>query len=250
MAASSSPSSFDVRYTKDKTKSPNNYGIVWGDFDGDGHVDTYLAQGTKPNTLLRNRGDGTFEYAGVSAGVDDANWSNAAIFCDLDNDGDVELWVANDRKANALYRNNGDGTFTAVANTGTEDASANTARMVCADVSGDGYLDIIVANNWKQNRLFLNPGDGTLTAFEDVSSASGVEEPERAGRWEGDTDGGGETNTDVVAADFDGDGDQDLFIARTRQFLLNAGDGTFIDQTEAAGLGNSPSDGSGGFVFG
>src|SRR5205807_679734 len=108
-------------------------GIAWGDYNNDGLLDLYVARGSQgdgpfQNTLYRNNGDGTFTDVTAEAGVVGGpnNW--AALWGDYDNDGFLDLFVANPGvdaegvgNANLLYHNNGDGTFTDRA---TEDGLA------------------------------------------------------------------------------------------------------------------------------
>src|SRR5690606_5896873 len=117
------------------------------DYDGDGYLDLYVcaydfwqagseydaptpyydAVNGPPHLLFRNRGDGTFEEATEAAGLmrNNDRFSFAASWADYDDDGDQDLYVANDFGRNNLYRNNGDGTFTDVAaEAGVEDLAA------------------------------------------------------------------------------------------------------------------------------
>jgi len=134
-------------------------GIAWGDYNNDGWLDLYVARGNQgsgpfENTLYRSNGDGTFTDVTAEAGVvgGPTNW--AAIWGDYDNDGFLDLFVANPGaegvgNANLLYHNNGDGTFT---NRATEDGLAlqddnpDHLHKVAAwgDYNNDGFLDIIV----------------------------------------------------------------------------------------------------------
>ncbi len=159
--------------------------IIQGDYDNDGWVDLFIPrgawlgdQGKFPNSLLRNRGDGTFEDVSERAGVSTPAWPClAAAFCDYDNDGDLDLYVGNERLGpgeyapSQLFRNNGDGTFTDVA----EEAGVTNMRFsrgVCwGDYDRDGDWDLYVSNFGEENRLYSNQGDGT---FRDVAPALGV----------------------------------------------------------------------------
>ena len=96
-------------------------GTARRDYDNDGNVDLYVTGGDRENTLLRNRGDGTFENVTAAAGVGvpgvpgrDISRSSAS-FVDYDNDGDLDLFAGNVAGSDFLFRNNGDGTFTDVA---------------------------------------------------------------------------------------------------------------------------------------
>ena len=235
------------------------------DYNNDGHLDIYLVNGipqtdeskhsqssTPTNALYRNNGDGTFSNVTTSTGVGDTGYGVGAAVGDFDNDGDLDLYVTN-YGPNAFYRNNGDGTFEeASENVGV----ANTqwgASCAFADVDNDGYLDLYIANyaDYRIERdkrcvirgvwqycgpgtyppdadvLYHNNGDGTYT---DISNASGVSNvPAYHGLG-------------VVFADYDNDGDQDLYVANDQDpnFLFrNRGDGTFDEVALSAGVGYS-----------
>jgi len=94
------------------------YGSSWGDYNNDGFLDLFVTSRsqfdlTKANVLFENNGDNTFVNVTESAGLFDSSFlSFCAAFFDLDNDGDQDIFVANDREPrNLLYRNEGDGTF-------------------------------------------------------------------------------------------------------------------------------------------
>jgi hypothetical protein len=183
-------------------------GVAVGDYDGDGDADVFITA-LGPNRLFRNDG-GRFRdvtAAGGVAGADD-EWSAGAGFLDYDNDGDLDLFVFNyirwsreiDLELNFtlngrdraygpptnyegvypyLYRNDGDGAFTDVSAeagvqvdnplTGLPMAKSLAAHF--ADVDGDGFIDIFVANDTVQNSLFHNLGDGR---FEEIGASSGL----------------------------------------------------------------------------
>lgn len=184
-------------------------GVATGDYDNDGRVDVFLSALGK-DRLFRNEGDGKFrdvtDQAGVAGGDDD--WGTSCGWFDYDQDGDLDLFVCNylqwsreyDQSQNFqlvgggraygrpqnfegtfpfLYRNEGDGTFTEVAesaglhvrNPATKVPVAKSLGLALTDVDYDGWIDIVVANDTVQNFLFLNEGDGT---FREVAVLSGV----------------------------------------------------------------------------
>ncbi len=192
--------------------------LAAADYDNDGDLDVYLcfygsgvpmpyhdAVNGRPNTLLRNNGDYVFEDVAQQAGLTQTSFSYAAAWEDFDNDGDQDLYVANDFGRNNLYRNNGDGTFTDVAGqTGVEDMAAGMS-VSWADYDHDGNMDLYVSNMFSSagnrvtfqrqfkagvedsalagfrrhargNSLFRSRGDGT---FIDVSTQADV----TMGRW-------------------------------------------------------------------
>jgi hypothetical protein len=229
------------------------------DYDGDGRMDLYLVQsgwvegvsrGERPadpprNRLFRNRGDGTFEDVTERAGVACGRCGVAAAAGDYDGDGHVDLYVVN-VGPNVLYRNRGDGTFEdATERAGVGDPRCGVGAAFL-DADGDGRPDLFVANyvdfdpayrlyfppdgfpgplayEPEPSVLYRNRGDGT---FEDVSERSGIRAG--AGRAMG-----------VAAADFDGDGRTDLFVANdatANALLRNEGNGRFRDDALSAGV--------------
>ena len=235
-------------------------GLALFDYDGDGDEDIYflngafLADAPEPrprNALYRNDGDWRFTDVSASAGVDDPGFGLGVCTGDYDNDGHADLFVANFGQL-VLYRNRGDGTFTNATTAAGLGAviSANDCPGGCAllDMDNDGDLDLYVAmylrfdparafpctedgvpiycgpNLWDPvpDVLMRNNGDGTFT---DVSETSGIRG--RTGYGMG-----------LVCADYDDDGDTDIFVANdvVENFLLqNDGRGHFKDVSRLAG---------------
>ena len=182
----------------------------------------YAARNGEPDQLWINQGDGTFEEEGAARGLADAGWGLAVAFADYDDDGDPDLYLANDYGDNKLYRNRGDGTFEDVtAASGTDDTGFGMG-VTWFDLDGDGDLDLYVSNMYttagnrilsrdagglgedlrgklrkmaRGNTLFRNKGDGT---FEDATGEVG----------------GGRAGWSWSAADidYDNDGRPDLYV--------------------------------------
>jgi tetratricopeptide (TPR) repeat protein len=262
-----------LRFTFDNGVSPSRHmpettagGVGLLDYDGDGWLDVYLPQAgpfppdlarprTEGDRLFRNRGDGTFEDATASAGLAAfaRGYSHGVTVGDVDNDGHPDLFVTRWHRY-ALYRNRGDGTF--------EDATERyglggdrdwPTSAAFGDFDGDGDVDLYVCHylKWdtakpslcwdaRRNRytycspqyspslpdhLFRNDGG----RFTDVTAEAGIV----------DNDGRG---LGVVAADVDGDGRLDIYVAndQTANFLFrNKGGFRFEDVGGISGVASS-----------
>ncbi|MEO0996792.1 MAG: CRTAC1 family protein [Pseudomonadota bacterium] len=188
----------------------------FADIDNDGSPDLLLASDFGTSQVFLNNRDGTFSEATTPA-ISDENGMGAAVG-DYDNDGDLDWFVTaiaaagvsqdNGFNGNRLYRNDGTGTFGDVTTaTGVRIGGWGWASCF-ADFNNDGVLDIFHVNGWHDARfselparLFIADGNGR---FDEVALASGVT-TDRQGRG-------------VVCADFDRDGDVDLFIVNNRNF--------------------------------
>jgi hypothetical protein len=219
---------------------------IVADYDLDGLLDVYVVRmgdhettAPEPNwdarngvrdTLYRNQGGLRFADASEDAGVEETGWGLAGAWGDYDSDGDPDLYVGNEFGSNSLYRNDGDGRFTQVAQqAGALDRGA-AMGVAWGDYNGDGHLDLFVSNMYANSRwalfhpdypspapwyyqwvpepeihritdeltrgstLLANDGDGSFT---DVSDAAGV----RDGQW-----GWG-----AEFLDYDNDGRLDIF---------------------------------------
>ena len=158
-----------------------------------------------PDTLYRNRGDGTFDDVTRPAGVFDGTAKGmGVVFGDYDDDGFTDCYVANDVGANHLYRNRGDGTFENVAWMAGVEGDENgytqgTMGVDFGDIDRDGRLDLVGLNYQKQpNALYRNEGGGF---FEDLSLRAGLGYSLPLVGW----------GTDFL--DLDNDGDLDILVA-------------------------------------
>ena len=235
-------------------------GMAMLDYDGDGDIDIYFLngaplKGTKtdnPPTNALYRNDGNFKFTDVTAkaGVGDKGYGLGVCAGDYDNDGDQDIYL-NNHGVNVLYRNNGDGTFTDVAKkAGVADGDKTGAGACFLDMDGDGDLDLYVSHYFKftyegykpglingvpvysrgpsafkpeVDSLYRNNGDGTFT---DVSKASGIA---KGSSW----------GMGVVCADYDKDGDTDIFVANDVSFnylFRNNGKGVFEEVAMVAGV--------------
>ena len=167
--------------------SEKTYGAAFGDYDNDGWLDLYVctyehegdeSMYNRLNHLYRNNGDGTFIDVTLAAGVGDGiKLSFQAMWLDYDHDGWQDLYVINDRWfSNSMYHNNGDGTFTNVADlNGTALPAQDPMSISQADFDADGDIDLFISNSGflqKNCKLLENNGDGT---FAESSIESGIE---------------------------------------------------------------------------
>ncbi len=234
-------------------------GAVFLDYDQDGYLDLYvssgsytenLSEGERPagnpvNRLYRNRQDGTFEDVTEKAGVGDPGYGMGMTVGDLNNDGYPDIYVTN-YGPNVLYLNNGDGTFRDISRKAGVEGDECSVGAVWLDYDNDGYLDLYVGNyidydpeygyfyapdgfpgpmayDGQLDRLYHNLGNGT---FEDVTGAMGIDNHD--GRAMG-----------VGAADFDGDGWIDIFVANdhmVNNIYHNQQGEKFVDQGIRTGM--------------
>ncbi len=244
-------------------------GVALFDFDGDGHLDVFLVNGTTlegfpkgeepTNHLYWNRGDGTFEDVTARAGLAESGWGQGVCAGDYDNDGHEDLYVTYYGQ-NRLYHNRGDGTFEDVtARAGLLDKRLRWGTG-CAflDYDRDGRLDLLVANyidldlaaaptpesglcRYKGVKVACGPpglkgGKNVLYhnrgdgTFEDVSERSGI------------TKASGTYGLGVSTLDFDDDGWVDAYVANDSNpsaLYRNNHDGTFTDIAVASGCAYS-----------
>jgi len=195
-------------------------GAVYFDYDNDGFLDLYLTGGEASDKLYRNLGNGKFQDVSIKAGIIDytgvAN-TFGVVSGDIDNDGCEDLFLSTfGDSPNLLLRNKCDGNFEDISQGAGFVESVSSTGAIFIDYNGDGYLDIYVINYIKSsefirdesgnitdieiecipNHFYRNNGDGTFT---EAAQALGI-----------DDEGCGLA---IVATDFDGDGDQDIYIA-------------------------------------
>src|SRR2546421_1647227 len=229
----------------------NGAGVGIGDIDNDGLPDIFLAGNMVTSRLYRNKGTMRFEDITESADVKTSTWATGATMVDINNDGYLDIyvsvsgppWSKPEERANLLFINNGDHTFTeAAAQYGIADTGFTT-HAVFLDYNGDGYLDLFLLNNSPKDfargaadthplgvrsnspggysKLYRNNGDGTFT---DVSREAGM--LAQVGYGLG-----------VAGADLNGDGRPDVYVSNDVAphdvLYINNGDGTFTDKAGA-----------------
>ena len=236
----------------------NTMGGTFYDYDRDGHLDLFLthwdnpyAPGVDTQTVWRNNGDWTFTSRGLESGIsetlveDEEDFSFAANFADIDNDGDGDLLMSADFNDSQVYLNNDDGTFTNITDTEVIVDQSGMGGAV-GDFDNDGDMDWFVTSiynldetngNKFGNRLYRNDGTGV---FEDVTEVSRTDD----GGW----------GWAACAEDFDNDTRVDIVHVNgwlnlvekdyrniPIRFFHNRGDHTMIfrDRAEEVGLVNA-----------
>lgn len=154
------------------------WGSSWGDYNNDGILDVFIsvrdADQIHGNLLYQGNGDDTFTNVTVSSGISAEGFITfCSSFFDYDNDGDQDIYTANDKctTPNTLYRNNGDGTFTDVSVATGTNLYMSAMSTTIDDFNNDGWLDIYVTNFYPPfeddatvgNAYLLNNGDGTFS---------------------------------------------------------------------------------------
>ena len=232
-------------------------GVAVGDYDNDGYDDLFVTAYGQSH-LFHNNGNGTFSDVTQKAGLSGVKeFSTSAAWVDYDNDGKLDLVVANyvqwtpetdlyctlDGKSKSyctpesykgtsvrLWHNNGDGTFRdSTQKAGFYDATSKTLGIALLDYDGDGKVDLFFSNDTQPNKLYRNDGNGT---FSEKATVSGVAFSE---------DGVARAGMGVDAADYDRSGNTSLLITNFSNQMLslyhNEGNGLFVDEAPRSEIG-------------
>jgi hypothetical protein len=218
-------------------------GVAVGDYDGDGSPDLYVTTLAGPDVLYRNQGDGTFANVTDAVGLGGARNSSGAAWGDVDGDADLDLYVTVMQGThNWLFVQQGDGTFVEEALARGADLEGPFEHQAYSasfgDYDADGYPDLHLTEWYpyplqpSMTRLLHNRGAAQPGYFDDATDAAGVsmEEVHPDGTYAFTSS----------FADMDDDGRPDLLIAAdlgSSRLFWNAGDGTFVDGTQAAAVG-------------
>ena len=198
----------------------------WGDYDNDGLLDLYVTRSggtvsTNKNLLYHNDGGNTFTKILSGTPVTDATISRCVNWTDMDDDGDLDLFVTNEGNFNNdenIYRNDGIGLFTKITTGELVTNGAFTMSSSWGDYDNDGDLDVFLSNDRANNALFRNEGNLNFTKISS-DTVSNINAHSFSSAW----------------SDIDNDGDLDLFVTNsyytdTKQlnFLyINNGNGSF-----------------------
>lgn len=207
-------------------------GLAAGDIDGDGLVDLYAVTKTGPNKLFRQVAPLKFEDIAESAGVTGGDsWGTGSTFADVDNDGDLDIYVCQFDSPNLLFLNDGKGNFTESAAAAGVAVKSGSVVGAFEDYDRDGDLDLFLLSNvldavgnpeGEADILFQNQGDGT---FKDVTAAAGIDSDRGKGH-------------SATWWDANGDNWPDLYVSNDFEapdhLYKNNGDGTFSDITDLA----------------
>jgi tetratricopeptide (TPR) repeat protein len=221
--------------------------LIAADYNNDGCLDVLVLRGAwealpQRKSLLRNNCDGTFTDVTASSGLaKPATNTQGGVWADINNDGLLDLFVANEHGPSQLFLNRGNGTFQDISHSAGIDRVEFSKGVAAADYDGDGYVDFYVTNisNKGSNLLYHNNHNGTFT---EVAQQAGVPGTGKSfATW---------------FFDYDNDGWPDLFVASynrsveenlktylnlqhnwgTLKLYKNLGNGTFRDVTKETGL--------------
>lgn len=231
-------------------------GAAVGDINNDGLPDLYLSN-LGSNQMYLNKGGGKFVDVTKESGTDDQRWTTSASFLDYDRDGWLDLMMVNyadfsvnnnptcyaattakdyctprvfRSPGNRLLHNKGNGIFEDVTvAAGVFREFGHGLGVVTADFNDDGWIDIYVANDGDPNQLWTNQKNGRFVN-EALLAGCAI-----------NRNGQAEAGMGVDAADFDGNGTEDIFITHlmdeTNTLYVNLGQALFEDRTREAGLG-------------
>ena len=216
----------------------HGHGVTFSDVNLDGFFDLFISNAMRDiklkDRLYINQGNGKFSEQAAQHGTTDPGLTHSIVSGDYDNDGDLDVFFSNmsiyeDHHAgygrNALYQNNGQGYFVDITDdSGISKERNDTRGAVAFDANNDGWLDIYAVNWGQPCEFYLNRGDGRFRR--ENRGTEGPQDDESAKQG-------------VTAADFDNDGDIDIYVCRreTENWLLvNGGGGYFSERAADYGV--------------
>ena len=213
------------------TDDGSSRGAAWADYDNNGFPDLVVANTMNTsNFVYRNEGDGSFIQIGEDPISYSGKWSEGISWVDVDNDRDLDLFIANQWEGpNQLFKNGGEHGFKEAVQTGDLTSGPSNSPASCwADYDLDSYMDVyVITRDGKNDTLFKNNGDGTFSRIDEgnISSNGG---DGRSCVW-GDFDG--DRYPELYVGNFIIRNGEDVSMARNF-FYKNNGDGTFTEILE------------------
>ena len=198
----------------------NSIDAAWIDYDDDGDLDLYVVTFDDQDQLYRNNGSGSFSRVTGSSGINVISQGDetAVSWGDYNGDGNIDYYLCKRRFRNALYHNNGNGTFSEVGESAGVDHLGDSEDAAWGDYDGDGDLDLFLVNREQSNALYKNDGTGRFT---EVACEASID------------------NTDIghgaTWIDYDADGDLDLAVTNVGANALYRNDGGDVFTNVATG---------------
>jgi len=192
--------------------------IIAGDINNDRFPDVYISDESRTSRLLQNNSDGYFSDVTDRNGLKNSGFSGGAAFSDVDQDGDLDLYICRPLHSDLFYRNIGQGKFEQIhPELPTLNETLATTSVTFADIDNNAYPDILITNRAGRNFCFLNqtlPGD-SLWKFTDISDRV--------------FDAAPQSSYGSAIADFNNDGYQDIYISNDGPncFYFNQGNNTY-----------------------
>ncbi|MFK5982598.1 MAG: FG-GAP-like repeat-containing protein [Flavobacteriaceae bacterium] len=220
------------------------------DIDNDGDLDAFVCHDIDESHPYRNDGNQNMVMDQTLIQTLDLAGNYASLWVDYDNDGDTDMYLTKCRqgstpgdpeRTNAMYRNNGDGTYSEVAASINLADNAQSWTTIWQDFDNDGDFDAFCVNHDEENRFYENDGSGVFT---DIIGSTGIN-PTDLGAWENQ------------GADFNNDGFVDIFSEMSKELYINNGDMTFTGMDlpfDEGAIGDFNNDGyldvsKGGFLW-
>ena len=179
--------------------------VNWTDIDSDGDLDLFVTNENDQNeSLYRNDGAGVFTKLTNGPLLNDGGKTMSSSWGDYDNDGDLDVFLANDQGNDGLFRNEGQFNFTKITSDTVSNCGGNSFSSAWSDIDNDGDLDLFVTNSFGTttlwpNFLFLNNGNGSFTRVGNTAPATDLD-------W----------SYGCAFGDYDNDGFEDLAVATCR----------------------------------
>ena len=179
--------------------------VNWTDIDSDGDLDLFVSNENDQNeNLYRNDGAGVFTKLTNGPLLNDGGKTMSSSWGDYDNDGDLDVFLANDQGNDGLFRNEGHFNFTKITTDTVSNCGGNSFSSAWSDIDNDGDLDLFVTNSFGTttlwpNFLFLNNGNGSFTRVGNTAPATDLD-------W----------SYGCAFGDYDNDGFEDLAVATCR----------------------------------